>query len=107
MLTVTLCADILNVSDKINKEWSWKERFPRQPEVLEYLNYVAEKFDMHKDMQFNTRMASAHWNEGAGIWNFETTEGEKVSSRFFISCTGVLSVGRDLPFKGVENFKGE
>ena len=98
---------ILNISDEVNKEWTWKERFPRQPEVLEYLNYVADKFDMQKDIQFNTRMKVAHWDEGSGIWNFETDSGEKVSSKYFISCTGVLSVGIDLPFKGADKFQGE
>jgi cation diffusion facilitator CzcD-associated flavoprotein CzcO len=98
---------ILNVSDEVNKQWTWKERFPRQPEVLEYLNYVADEFDMQKDMQFNTRMTKAHWDESSRIWNFETEAGEKVSSKYFISCTGVLSVGRDLPFKGADKFQGE
>lgn len=98
---------ILNFSEELNQEWTWKERFPRQPEVLEYLNYVSDKFDMQKDIQFNTKVKSAHWNDSSKIWNFETDAGEKVSSRFFISCTGVLSVGRDLPFKGVDKFQGE
>lgn len=98
---------IVNISPEINQEWTWKERFPRQPEVLEYLNFVADKFDMKKDIQFNTRVKSAHWDEGKGIWNFETHDGEKLSSKFFISATGVLSIGRDLPFTGHEKFKGE
>lgn len=98
---------ILHFSDEVNKEWTWKERFPCQPEVLDYLNYVADKFDMQKDIQFNTRVKSAHWDAGPGIWKFETEAGEKLSSKYFISCTGVLSVGRDLPFKGIEKFQGE
>lgn len=98
---------ILNFSKEINQEWTWKERFPRQPEVLEYLNFVADKFDMKKDIQFNTRVTSAHWDDAKTLWNFETDAGEKLNSRWFISATGILSVGRELPFPGVENFKGE
>ena len=62
---------------------------------------------MQKDIQFNTRVKSARWDDKKGIWNFETEAGEKFSSKYFISCTGVLSVGRDLPFPGVEKYQGE
>ena len=62
---------------------------------------------MKKDIQFNTKIKSAVWDDAKSIWNFETFDGEKVSSRYFISATGVLSVGRELPFKGAEKFKGE
>ncbi len=98
---------ILNFSKELNEEWTWKERFPRQPEVLEYLNFVADKFEMKKDIQFNTKIKSAVWDDDKSLWNFETFDGEKLSSRYFVSATGVLSVGRDLPFKGAEKFKGE
>lgn len=98
---------ILNVSPEINEEWTWKERFPRQPEVEAYLNFVADKLDVKKDIQFNARVKSAHWDDEKGLWNFETQNGEKYRSRFFLSATGLLSVGRHLPFHGHENFKGE
>ena len=98
---------ILNISPEVNQEWSWKERFPRQPEVLEYLNFVADKFDMKKDITFNTRVTIARWDEAKNLWRFETDQGEKVTAKYFVSCTGVLSVGRELPFKNYEKFKGE
>jgi cation diffusion facilitator CzcD-associated flavoprotein CzcO len=82
-------------------------RFPRQPEVLEYLNYVADKFDMKKDIQFNTRVKSCHYNKSQNLWKISTEKGESFTSKYFISASGVLSVGRELPFKGTEKFKGE
>jgi cyclohexanone monooxygenase len=82
-------------------------RFPRQPEVLEYLNYVADKFDMKKDIQFNTRVNSSHYNKAKNIWTITTEGGESFTCKYFVSASGVLSVGRQLPFKGTEKFKGE
>lgn len=98
---------ILNFSKELNDDWTWKERFPRQPEVEEYLNHVADRFDMRKDIQFHTKVKSAHWDEANGIWHIASEKGERWSCRYFISATGVLSVGRDLPFAGVDKFKGE
>lgn len=98
---------ILNFSKELNDEWTWKERFPRQPEVLEYLNYVADKFDMRKDIQFKTRVLSAIWDNARSLWTIRTMADESLTCKYFISATGVLSVGRDLPFPGTEKFKGE
>jgi cyclohexanone monooxygenase len=82
-------------------------RFPRQPEVLEYLNYVADKFDMKKDIQFNTRVKLCYYNKVKNIWTITTEGGESFTCKYFVSASGVLSVGRQLPFKGTEKFKGE
>ena len=77
-----------------------------QPEVLEYLNYVTDRFDMRKDIQFNTRVTSAHWDESTSLWTIATDD-ESWTCKYFISASGVLSIGRQLPFQGVEKFKGE
>ena len=98
---------ILNFSKELNDDWKWKERFPRQPEVLEYLSHVADRFDMRKDIQFQTKIKSCHWDESKNIWTITTDKGEVKTCRYFVSASGVLSVGRDLPFEGTENFKGE
>ncbi|KAK3697390.1 hypothetical protein LTR37_017452 [Vermiconidia calcicola] len=98
---------ILNFSKELNDDWTWKERFPRQPEVLEYLNHVADRFDMRKDYQFNTKVKSCHWDDTKKVWTITTDAGEKFTCRYFISAAGVLSVGRELPFKNHEKFKGE
>lgn len=98
---------ILNLSKELNDEWTWKERFPRQPEVLDYLNHVADRFDMRKEIQFNTRVKSAIWDNTKSLWTIKTIQGEEYTCKCFISATGVLSVGRDLPFPGADKFKGE
>lgn len=98
---------ILNISQQLKNNWRWKERFPQQSEVLGYLNHVADEFDMRKDIQFNTRVLSAHYDETNNLWNFLTDKGNKLSARYFLSATGVLSIQRELPFTGIERFKGE
>ncbi|KAK3718384.1 hypothetical protein LTR37_005197 [Vermiconidia calcicola] len=98
---------ILNFSKELNDDWTWKERFPRQREVLEYLNHVADRFDMRKDYQFNTNVKSCHWDDTKKVWTITTDAGDKFTCRCFISAAGVLSVGRELPFKNHEKFKGE
>ncbi|KAK5168117.1 uncharacterized protein LTR77_006685 [Saxophila tyrrhenica] len=98
---------ILNFSKELNTEWTWKERFPRQPEVLQYLNFVVDKFDMKKDIQFSTKVQSCHYEKSTNIWTLTTEEGERFTCKYFIPASGVLSVGRQLPFKGADNFKGE
>lgn len=75
--------------------------------MLEYLNHVADKCDMRKDIQFNTRIKSCHYDEANHIWKITTKSDESWTCRFFVSASGVLSVGRNLPFEGVEDFKGE
>ena len=98
---------ILNISKELNDDWTWKERYPCQHEVLEYLNHVADRFDMRKDIQFNTTVKSAAWDSTKSLWNINTTQGQNYTCRYFIPATGALSVGRNLPFAGVEKFKGE
>jgi cation diffusion facilitator CzcD-associated flavoprotein CzcO len=62
---------------------------------------------MKKDIQFGTRVKSCHYSKETGLWTLTTDKGESATCRYFISASGVLSVGRELPFKGTENFKGE
>lgn len=75
--------------------------------MLEYLNHVVDRFDMRKEIQFNTRVKSATWDSTKRLWNIKPTQGEDCSCRYFIPATGALSVGRDLPFPGVNKYKGE
>ncbi|KAF2165852.1 hypothetical protein M409DRAFT_66838 [Zasmidium cellare ATCC 36951] len=79
---------IMNFSKQLNDEWTWKERFPCQPE-------------------FHTRIQSARWNDDTHFWTLETEFGKKHTCKYFIPAGGVLSASRRLPFLGVERFKGE
>jgi cyclohexanone monooxygenase len=67
---------IMNFSEELKAEWDWSERFPTQPEVLRYLGHVADRFDMRRDIQFNTRVGSAVYDEPANRWTVTTEGGE-------------------------------
>jgi cation diffusion facilitator CzcD-associated flavoprotein CzcO len=94
-------------SQELLDEWYWKEHFSSQPENLKYCQYVASKFDMYKAIQFSTRVSSAHWQEESRSWKIATEAGEEVTSRFFITAVGPLSVPT-MP-RGLDpaKFKGE
>ena len=88
-------------------EWHWKETFSPQPETLKYIQRVAEKHDVYKDVTFNTRIKSAHWEETSRTWTFVDEQGSMHTSRFFISCLGFLSSPTLPNVSGIENFQGQ
>lgn len=88
-------------------DWSWKERFPRQDEVEQYLNQMTDYLDLRKDIQFNSRIASAHRDEKNNTWKVTTAQGETFVSKFLISATGPLATPLKPPFPGLDSFKGE
>jgi cation diffusion facilitator CzcD-associated flavoprotein CzcO len=94
-------------SDEILEEWEWSERYPEQLEILEYLQYTADKLDLRRDIQFETAVESAVFDESAGCWRVGTDDGETVSARFFISGVGCLSKPFLPDFDGLEDFAGE
>lgn len=87
-------------------QWQWSERYPRQPEVLAYLNAVADKHDLKRSIRFNTRIRSAIWNEAEARWHLETTDGAKVTARFVIEAVGLLSSTNTPDFPGMDRFGG-
>ena len=92
--------------ESLYKGWSWSEKFPGQPEIERWMNYVADKLDLRKDIQFETTIESAKWNERDSKWVLLTDKGEKVSTQFLVSCTGMLSAPLKEPFEGMSKFKG-
>ena len=94
-------------SDDIQSGWTWTERYAAQPEILRYQNYVADKLDLKKDIQFNTRVTSADYDAASGLWQVETGKGDLAQARFFIMATGCLSAARVPDFDGLEDFKGK
>ena len=92
---------------KIGMDWTWKERFPRQPEVEEYLNKMTDFLDLRKDIQFNTKITAAHRDEASNSWKVTTGNGENFTCRYLISGTGPLATPIDPPFPGLKSFKGE
>ncbi|MEH2179175.1 flavin-containing monooxygenase [Nostoc sp.] len=93
-------------SDELQQEWVWTQRYASQPEILRYLNHVADRFDLRRDIQFNTRVLTATFNETAGRWIIETSAGNRVSAQFCIMATGCLSCTNTPNFKGSECFAG-
>ncbi len=93
-------------SDELIQEWDWKERFPTQPEMERYLNHAADKFRLRDDIQFNTRVESASWDERNRHWSINTDRGDRVTATYFVSCSGMLSAPHEPPFPGHETFKG-
>jgi cation diffusion facilitator CzcD-associated flavoprotein CzcO len=94
-------------SEELLDEWQWSERFPSQPEIKRYLNYVATKFSLQEMFTFNTRVNRCDWLEEKGCWRVETSTGECIEAQFLISCVGMLSAPKIPPFPEHETFTGE
>jgi len=89
------------------RDWQWSEKYATQPEILDYANHFADRFDLRRDIQFNTRVQSAIYNERDGRWDVATDTGDRFSARYCVMATGCLSAARVPEFKGIENFKGD
>ncbi|MGH7898171.1 MAG: flavin-containing monooxygenase [Candidatus Binatia bacterium] len=94
-------------SKELQDDWEWTERFPSQPEALAYLQHVADRFDMRKDIEFDTRVESAVYDESANVWRVVTDRGRSYSCNYLITAVGVLSLPYQPPFPGLERFAGE
>ena len=93
-------------SNDLQQEWKWPERYGTQPEILRYIDHVAERFDLLRDVQLNTRIVSAVFDAAANRWMLTTDKGETVSAPFCIMAAGNLSTPRVPDFKGLERFEG-
>ena len=94
-------------SEELQQEWRWKERYASQPEILSYIEHVAERFDLKRDITFDTRIEAATFDEDNDLWAIETNGGETVRARFFIMSVGCLSAPIRPTFEGESDFKGE
>ena len=93
-------------SDELQQEWKWTERYASQPEILRYINHVADRFDLRRDVQLSTRVTAAAFDEATNRWAIQTDRGDRVSAQFCIMATGCLSTAQVPPFKGLETFAG-
>jgi cyclohexanone monooxygenase len=94
-------------SNDLQQEWKWPERYGTQPEILKYINHVADRFDLRRDVQLNTRITSATFDSEAGEWTLKTGEGEDIRARYCVMAAGNLSTPRVPDFKGLGTFKGK
>ncbi|MFX4286615.1 flavin-containing monooxygenase [Janibacter sp. G349] len=92
--------------EELQQEWHWSERFPAQPEILRYLNHVADRFDVRKDITFDTRVTSVTWRDAESLWAVTTDDGTVTTARYFVSGGGTLSVPKTPDFPGVDSFAG-
>ena len=93
-------------SEELLQEWDWKEHFSGQPENERYLNYVADKFDLRRDIQFNARVSSAVYDERENRWEIQIEDGHRARAQFLITAVGLLSAHYIPDFVGLESFKG-
>ena len=93
-------------SPELEQEWSWSERYPAQPEILRYLNHVADRFGLWPHLQLNTRVTSAGWDADAAEWSVSTGDGATVSARFLVSAVGCLSAYQVPELPGLDTFAG-
>lgn len=93
-------------SEELMREWEWSERYPGPPEILRYLNHVAERFDLKRDIRFNTRVRSAHYDESANRWRIATEAGENFTATFLVTAVGCLSSANVPAIPGLDSFAG-
>lgn len=94
-------------SEELEQEWRWTERYAQQGEILDYIRYVADKFELRKDILFSTRLESATYNESAANWTVATSNGKTITARFVVMAVGQLSKPKKPEFPGEASFRGE
>jgi cyclohexanone monooxygenase len=94
-------------SEELQQEWNWTERYATQPEILKYINHVADRFDLRRDVQFNTRVRSAVFDETSSQWAVTTENCEVVNAQFCVLATGCLSAAKPPEIKGRDLFQGD
>jgi cation diffusion facilitator CzcD-associated flavoprotein CzcO len=92
--------------EALQQEWEWTERYAAQPEILAYINHVADRFDLRRDIELNSRVASAIWDDARAIWTATLAGGRKVTARYCIMATGALSAANVPAIQGIDTFKG-
>src|SRR4029078_7439124 len=94
-------------SDELQQEWDWSERYAPQPEILKYANHVADRFTPRADIQFNTRVEGAAFDETPSLWSVTTSDGRTATAKFVVLATGCLSNARMPDIQGLDRFTGE
>lgn len=94
-------------SKDLEQEWNWTERYPEQAEILRYLNHVADRFDLRRDILLEARVIEASFDAGANRWLVTTASGEQYSAKFLITAVGCLSTANIPNIAGLKTFRGE
>ena len=91
---------------QLEREWKWPDRYARQPDILRYIEHVADRYDLRRHFTFSTTVESAHYDEASKRWRVRTSGGEEISTQFFVMATGCLSKPLDMNFPGQAEFRG-
>jgi len=94
-------------SEDIQRDWNWTERFATQPEILSYLDFVAERLDLRSGIEFNTSVTAAHFDPAGAMWTVRTQDGVERKARYCIMATGCLSASKLPEIPGIDEFAGE
>jgi cation diffusion facilitator CzcD-associated flavoprotein CzcO/acetyl esterase/lipase len=92
---------------ELEHEWKWSEKYATQPEILRYLQHVADKYDLRRDIRFGTSVASARWDDASSTWIIGTASGESLVARYYVMATGCLSMPKAADVTGADRFAGE
>ena len=92
--------------EELWRDWNWTERFPGWAELREYFDYVDKKWDLSKDIHFNTRVTNAEFDEASNQWLVKTESGKITRAKSVVFCTGFAAKSYTPEFEGIENFKG-
>ncbi len=94
-------------SPELEQEWKWPDRYATQPQILEYIEHVADRFDLRRDVTLNTRIVTASFDSTTNLWTITTDKGEEISAPYVVMATGNLSTPRVPDVAGLSSFKGE
>ena len=89
------------------QDWEWSGKYPEQPEILRYLNHVADRFDIRRNIKFETRVTGAHWDDATSRWTVTTDQGDEVRARYLVTAVGCLSSGQVPKIPGLDSFQGD
>ena len=93
-------------SEELDQDWEWSERYAAQPEILRYIEHVADRFDLRKDIQLETRVTAARFDESVDRWTVETDDGRRHTAQFLVMTAGCLSIPNVPDLPGLESFAG-
>jgi cation diffusion facilitator CzcD-associated flavoprotein CzcO/acetyl esterase/lipase len=94
-------------SPELEKEWTWSEKYATQPEILDYLRFVADRYGLRSDIEFSTSVISARWAEAEKRWRLTTDRGQQLRCRYYIMATGCLSMPKSPDIEGADRFAGK
>ena len=92
--------------EDLQQEWHWPEKFSAQPEILAYANHVADRYDLRRDIDFDTEVTAAHFDPAAARWRISTDSGETVTAQFFVMATGCISTAQVPDIPGLSDYRG-